>query len=80
MEERRTFSGRRCLARRPVVDGARRGRDPVQSAERFLTYLSDIERSPNTVKAYAHDLKDWLGFLARRHLAVDPLPRSYGQE
>jgi integrase/recombinase XerC len=27
--------------------------------ERFLAYLTDIERSPNTVKAYAHDLKDW---------------------
>jgi Phage integrase, N-terminal SAM-like domain len=31
-------------------------------------YLSDIERSPNTVKAYAHDLKDWFGFLAERGL------------
>jgi len=24
--------------------------------ERFLAYLSGIGRSPNTVKAYAHDL------------------------
>ena len=30
--------------------------------------MSDIERSPNTVKAYAHDLKDWFVFLAERGL------------
>jgi hypothetical protein len=40
------------------VDGARRG-GPVEPIERYLAYLTDIERSPNTVKAYAHDLKDW---------------------
>ena len=27
-----------------------------------------IERSPNTVKAYAHDLKDWFTFLGGRGL------------
>jgi integrase/recombinase XerD len=37
---------------------------PVDPVERFLSYLSSIERSPNTVKAYAHDLKDWFTFLA----------------
>ena len=31
-----------------------------------LAYLTDIERSPNTVKAYAHDLKDWFVFLGER--------------
>jgi hypothetical protein len=31
---------------------------PVDLVERFLAYLASIERSPNTVKAYAHDLKD----------------------
>jgi integrase/recombinase XerD len=41
---------------------------PVEPIERYLTYLSDIERSPNTVKAYAHDLKDWFTFLATRGL------------
>lgn len=41
---------------------------PVGPVERYLTYLSDIERSPNTVKAYAHDLKDWFDFLADRSL------------
>jgi integrase/recombinase XerD len=41
---------------------------PVEPVERYLAYLSDIERSPNTVKAYAHDLKDWFVFLADRGL------------
>ena len=27
---------------------------PVEAIEHYLTYLCDIERSPNTVKAYAH--------------------------
>ena len=34
---------------------------PVVPVDRFLAYLTDIGRSPNTVKAYAHDLKDLLG-------------------
>ncbi|ORB76851.1 site-specific integrase, partial [Mycobacterium timonense] len=41
---------------------------PVAPVERYLAYLTDIERSPNTVKAYAHDLKDWFTFLASRDL------------
>ena len=36
---------------------------PVVPVERWLAYLSDIGRSPNTVKAYAHDLKDYWVFL-----------------
>src|SRR5680860_322219 len=39
---------------------------PVPPIERYLSYLSDIERSPNTVKAYAHDLKDFFVFLGHR--------------
>ncbi len=39
---------------------------PFGPAERWLAYLTSIERSPNTVKAYAHDLKDFLVFLACR--------------
>jgi hypothetical protein len=27
---------------------------PVEPVERYLAYLTAIERSPNTVKAYAH--------------------------
>ena len=41
---------------------------PVEPVERYLAFLTDVERSPNTVKAYAHDLKDWFVFLAGRGL------------
>src|SRR2546429_438669 len=41
---------------------------PVVPVDRFLAYLTDIGRSPNTVKAYAHDLKDFWEGLARRGL------------
>ncbi len=41
---------------------------PIGPVERYLAYLTDIERSPNTIKAYAHDLKDWFVFLAARGL------------
>ena len=44
------------------------GGGPVEPIERYLAYLTDIERSPNTVKAYAHDLKDWFVFLSARGL------------
>lgn len=40
----------------------------VGPIERFLAYLSDIGRSPNTVRAYAYDLKDYFWFLQRREL------------
>jgi integrase/recombinase XerD len=29
---------------------------PVEPIERYLSYLTAIERSPNTIKAYAHGL------------------------
>lgn len=38
---------------------------PIEPAERYLAHLSGIERSPNTVRAYAHGLKLWLQFLAQ---------------
>ena len=41
---------------------------PVEPVERYLAFLTDVDRSPNTVKAYAHDLKDWFVFLAGRGL------------
>jgi hypothetical protein len=63
------------LVQRVLLPGTRReswtvlGDDgPVQPIERYLAYLADIERSPNTVKAYAHDLKDWFVFLAEPDL------------
>ena len=37
---------------------------PIPPVERFLAYLASIEKSPNTIKAYAHDLKDWFTYLA----------------
>ena len=39
---------------------------PVAPVERFLAYLASIDRSPNTIRAYAHDLKDWFVFLSGR--------------
>ena len=42
----------------PGGDGAVAG-----PAERYLAYLAAIERSPNTVRAYAVSLKLWFEFL-----------------
>ncbi len=36
---------------------------PVEPVERFLAYLAAAEKSPNTIKAYVHDLKDWWEYL-----------------
>jgi integrase/recombinase XerD len=41
---------------------------PVVPVDRFLAHLTDIGRSPNTVKAYAHDLKDYWCFIGFRGL------------
>jgi integrase/recombinase XerD len=41
---------------------------PIEPIERYLAYLTGIARSPNTVKAYAHDLKDYWIFLRARGL------------
>ncbi len=41
---------------------------PVVPVDRFLSYLTGIGRSPNTVKAYSHDLKDYWQFLSFRDL------------
>lgn len=49
-----------------VVDG---GWVPVEPAERYLAHLAGIERSPNTVRAYAHGLRLWFEFLETRDLA-----------
>ncbi len=39
----------------------------VEPAERYLAYLAAIERSPNTVRAYAISLKLWFEFLSQAH-------------
>ncbi len=41
---------------------------PVVPVDRFLAYLTDIGRSPNTVKAYSHDLRDYWEFIRFRGL------------
>jgi site-specific recombinase XerD len=41
---------------------------PVGPIERYLAFLTDTDKSPNTVKAYAHDLKDYWVFLDRSGL------------
>src|SRR4051794_24516094 len=71
----RGFRGGAMHVQRVLLPGTRReswtvlGDDgPVAPIERYLAYLTHIERSPNTVKAYAHDLKDWFVFLFRQGL------------
>jgi site-specific recombinase XerD len=45
-----------------VVDGEWSVVGPVEA---FLAHLHAVERSPNTVKAYAHDLRDYFEFLGQ---------------
>jgi integrase/recombinase XerD len=40
----------------------------VEPVERWLAFLTSTKRSPNTVKAYGHDLKDWFTYLGGRRL------------
>jgi integrase/recombinase XerD len=44
---------------------------PVGPVDRFLAFLSSAEKSPNTVKSYAHDLRDWFCYLSGRDVAWD---------
>src|SRR4051812_25050146 len=44
---------------------------PLVPVEAYLAWLSRIERSPNTVRAYAQDLKAFCEFLGARGLAWD---------
>ena len=44
---------------------------PVDPVERYLAWLSNVGRSPNTVRAYAHDLKLFWTFLEERALEWD---------
>src|SRR5229473_6886382 len=41
---------------------------PVAPVDRFLAYLTDIGRSPNTVRAYAQDRKSYWEFIGFRGL------------
>ena len=42
--------------------------DPVEPVEQYLAYLACLERSPNTLRAYATSLRLWLEFL--EHIGV----------
>lgn len=42
---------------------------PVGVVDDFLAYLQAIERSPNTIRAYAHDLKTFWAFLRHEGLS-----------
>jgi hypothetical protein len=44
-------------------------RRPLPVVDEFLAWLTNIERSPNTVEAYARDLKLFWTFLASRGLS-----------
>ena len=44
---------------------------PVEPVERYLAHLAGIERSPNTVRAYAHGLRLWFEFFGARRLVWD---------
>ena len=46
-------------------------RRPVGPVESYLGWLSDLERSPNTVRAYAQDLKTYWVFLRARGIEWD---------
>jgi integrase/recombinase XerD len=43
----------------------------VECVDRFLAHLTAIEKSPNTVRAYAHDLRDYVAFLDTRPVQWD---------
>src|SRR5215210_8212594 len=43
----------------------------VDCVDQFLAHLTEIERSPNSVRAYAHDLRDFVAFLESRCTAWD---------
>ena len=53
---------------------------PVGPVEKYLAWLTHIERSPNTVRAYAHDLKLYWSFLSARGLGWEvPSVESLGE-
>ncbi len=56
---------------RGVVDGRRRRVGAGRGGRAILAHLAGIERSPNTVRAYAHGLRLWCEFFDRSGLAWD---------
>ena len=53
-----------------VIDATYR---PVAPIEAYLAHLEDLGRSPNTVRAYAYDLKQFWRFLTEARLAWDEI-------
>src|SRR5512138_550205 len=51
----------------------------VEPAERYLAYLAAIERSPNTVRAYAVSLKLWFEFLQLAGTRWDQAGGAHGR-
>ncbi len=41
---------------------------PIEPIQRYLRYLDSLERSPNTIQGYAHNLKLYWEFLRDKHL------------
>src|SRR5260221_12115304 len=41
---------------------------PAEPAEAYLAHLAALERSPNTLRAYAHSLRMWLEFLSGQRI------------
>ena len=60
-----------AVERRGVVDCGRAGSCAGRTVESYLAWLANVGRSPNTVRAYAHDLKLFWTFLADRGLGWD---------
>lgn len=56
---------------------------PVEAVEVFLAHLAVVGRSPNTVAGYAHDLRDFVEWLAQvgrdfRELSLEELTGFFG--
>ena len=63
-KSRARAAGAHAGERGRVLDAARRRRRRGRAGRTLLGYLVAIERSPNTVRAYAVSLKPWFEFLA----------------
>ena len=57
---RRVFMASRGTESFTIIGPDRR---PVDVVDEYLGWLTDSERSPNTVEAYAHDLRAFWTFL-----------------
>lgn len=50
---------------------------PIQPIERYIRYMESLERSPNTVKNYCHNLKLYWEFLQDYRLAWDAIDAKH---